>query len=657
MQDPLIGLTLGSCRLEALLGKGGMGSVYRARHLKLDRPVAIKLLAPHLESDPEYVERFLCEAKAAAAIDHPNVVHVLDVGEEDHQHFIVLQFVDGENLEDLLEREGRVGTARAVAITRQVAAGLSALHAANIVHRDIKPGNILLGRDGSVRITDFGLARNLRLRDRMTVAGVFMGTPEYVAPEQVKGPAVDARTDLYSLGICFYRMLSGELPFEALSAMEMASKQLKDEPVSLLTRVPDADPRVWALIRRLLDKEPARRYGSAQELIQALEALDGGAGDAPASKAVPVPEIQVKGRRIPPGSEAPAPATRIDPTPEISAGPKKRVIQGGPVVPREIVPIPPPPPKRPMPETLPPPPPPPPIQIPEPRPPKPTAPPAAKPAPAKRPKASRSAGVVWLFWPLVAASGGLLYAAGVLGASFRAEGFWEGLPRPFYRDPGLGLRLALGGGALASWALAFWFNRKELMRATFAGPGLMLPLLGSFCLYAAGYSSEASEGDGSLVLRAFQSTLLSLAHPVLLGPAGVWLLLAGLAWGRGAGGFLGRAAAGLLVVAGLAGLRAFALGDDVVTALGRYAGPDALPASGALAAAALGCWLDFGGVSVGRKTAGILLVLAAAASMLVPGTDWARAGGLLVDHGIAFFLGIFLLFWGGWFLHGKTGGR
>src|SRR5262245_41291049 len=231
-QDPLIGMTFGGCRIQSLLGRGGMGPVYRAHHIALDKPVALKVLAGHLMSDQEFVERFQREARAAAKVEHPNVIQVLNVAEENAVHFIILQFIDGENLEQLQERNGKLDLMTASRITYGAASGLEGLHAKAIVHRDIKPANIMLAKDGTVKITDFGLARNLKAASNFTtVSGAFMGTPGFIAPEQVDGPAVDNRADLYSLGIVYYMMLSNELPFNAINALEMATQRVTIDPI------------------------------------------------------------------------------------------------------------------------------------------------------------------------------------------------------------------------------------------------------------------------------------------------------------------------------------------------------------------------------------------------------------------------------------------
>src|SRR5258706_729042 len=266
-KDPLIGMTLGGCRIQGLVGRGGMGTVYRAHHIALDKTVGLKVLAGHLESDQEFVERFQGEARAVAKVELPNVIQVLNVAEEKAQHFIILQFVDGENLEQILERNGRMDLQPATRIARDAAAGLEALHAQAIVHRDIKPANIMVARDRTVKITDFGLARNLKAASSFTtVSGAFMGTPGFISPEQVDGPAVDARADLYSLGVVYYMMLSNELPFNALTALEMATQRVTIDPIPLEDRVPNVDARAASIVRRLLQKDPNARFATAADV-------------------------------------------------------------------------------------------------------------------------------------------------------------------------------------------------------------------------------------------------------------------------------------------------------------------------------------------------------------------------------------------------------
>jgi serine/threonine-protein kinase len=276
-------MEFGGCRVEEVLGRGGMGTVYRAHHLALDKPVALKLLAPHLAGDADFVDRFVLEARAAAKIDHPNVVHVLNVAQEADQHFIIMQFVEGESLEQVLKRVGKLDLIQGTKVARDVAAGLEALHGAGIIHRDIKPANILISRDRTVKITDFGLARNLKQERGITIEGSFLGTPEFVSPEQILGRPVDARADLYSLGVTYYQILSGVLPFVGQSPVEVAGKNLEEEALPLVDRMPDADPRASEIAERLLKKDPDERFPDARSLREALEAILGMQGGQPPS--------------------------------------------------------------------------------------------------------------------------------------------------------------------------------------------------------------------------------------------------------------------------------------------------------------------------------------------------------------------------------------
>ena len=271
--DSLVGMTLGGCRLEAVIGRGGMGTVYRAHHEALDKTVAVKVLAPFLEGDHEYIARFQQEARAAARIEHPNVVQVLNVAFENGRHFIIQAFVEGESVEQILRRRKRLDAPFAARIVRSVAAGLGALHREGIIHRDVKPANILVGREGSVKLTDFGLARYVAQEKGFTVAGSFMGTPEYISPEQAEAKPVDARSDLYSLGVTWFQMLSGKLPFDGTSAVDIAAKHMRDRPPDLASVAPDVDPAVARLVERLLEKSPDHRHPDAGSLITDLDPL------------------------------------------------------------------------------------------------------------------------------------------------------------------------------------------------------------------------------------------------------------------------------------------------------------------------------------------------------------------------------------------------
>jgi hypothetical protein len=271
--DPLIGAKLGPCRVEERLAAGGMGVVYRARHTLLDQDVAVKILAPSLAADQEYVTRFFREAGAAGQIDHPNVIRVIDVGKFEDRYYLVMEYVAGDTLDKIIDTERRLPLDRATKFIREIASGLAAAHRAGIIHRDVKPGNVIVSPDGKPHLTDFGLARHTETKKGLTIEGTFLGTPEYASPEQVEGKKLDHRTDLYSLGVTYYQLLSGTLPFLGESPMEIAIKRTKEDPRPLENAFPAADARSCAIVKKLLRSESGQRYQSATDLIKDLDAI------------------------------------------------------------------------------------------------------------------------------------------------------------------------------------------------------------------------------------------------------------------------------------------------------------------------------------------------------------------------------------------------
>ncbi|HEX2636591.1 MAG TPA: protein kinase [Gemmatimonadales bacterium] len=266
--SPAVGHRVGHYRLAGILGTGGMGTVYRAHDSRLDRVVALKFLPPHLSAQPEARERFLMEARAAAALEHPNVCSIHEIGETaDGRPFIAMSCYEGETLKERLSR-GALPPAEAVAIAVQLARGLGAAHARGIVHRDVKPGNIMLCADGTVRLLDFGLAKVADVS--VTAPGVTPGTIAYMSPEQARGDPVDHLTDLWSLGVVLYEMLSGARPFRGGNDRAVIQAILHDQPEPLQPRLRDTPASLPRAVERLLRKTPEERYRSAEALLVEL---------------------------------------------------------------------------------------------------------------------------------------------------------------------------------------------------------------------------------------------------------------------------------------------------------------------------------------------------------------------------------------------------
>jgi tRNA A-37 threonylcarbamoyl transferase component Bud32 len=262
----------GRYEIEDLVGTGGMSSVYRARDTVLGRRVAIKILHEHHSSDDEYVERFRREARAIARLNHPNIVTIIDRGEFEGRQFIVFEHVPGDNLKDLLRRQGPLPVADAVAIAHQVARGLAFAHEHGIVHRDVKPQNVILDESGSPKVTDFGIARSLDPKEGLTDSGTLLGTSDYMAPEQARGMRVDERSDQYSLGVLLYELLTGEVPYPAETFMAAAMRHVNDPVPSVRERRPDVPLDIDAVVARAMAKDPGERFSSTVAMAAALEA-------------------------------------------------------------------------------------------------------------------------------------------------------------------------------------------------------------------------------------------------------------------------------------------------------------------------------------------------------------------------------------------------
>ena len=269
MNDDLIGVTLGHCAIEEMLGQGGMARVYRGRQENLDRTVAIKVLPPYYAADPAFVERFKLEARAMARLSHPNIVTVHDAGEENGRLYIVMEYVGGGTLKQRMAAGMQMRDITRV--IREVASALSYAHGIGIVHRDVKPVNVLMDTNGRAVLSDFGIAKVLATSAALTHTGAGVGTPEYMSPEQCRGTAVDPRTDIYALGVMLYEMLTGHTPFEADNYTALAHSHIY-EPVPPPSRLnPRISPAVQSVILKALEKSPADRFQKATDFAVALE--------------------------------------------------------------------------------------------------------------------------------------------------------------------------------------------------------------------------------------------------------------------------------------------------------------------------------------------------------------------------------------------------
>jgi serine/threonine-protein kinase len=258
--------------LEELVGRGGMSTVFSALDLQLERRVAIKILHEHYGEDPEYVERFRREARAVAKLSHPNIVTVIDRGDDAGRQYIVFEHVEGENLKELVSRTGRMSPRRALELVIPVADGLAFAHEHGLVHRDVKPQNVLLSSEGEVKVTDFGIARSLDVEHGVTQTGTVLGTSEYLAPEQASGEPVSPATDEYSLGVVLWELLTGEVPFTGENFVAVALRHVNEPPPKLREQRPDLPPRLAAAVERALAKDPARRFPSMAALAAELRA-------------------------------------------------------------------------------------------------------------------------------------------------------------------------------------------------------------------------------------------------------------------------------------------------------------------------------------------------------------------------------------------------
>ena len=306
----------GRYRLEGRLGFGGMSTVHLAMDLRLERQVAVKLLAEHLADDPAFVSRFQREAQAAARLIHPNIVQVFDSGRDrgSGRYFIVMEYIEGQSCAEILRDDGWVEVDEALSIIEQACEGLHYAHRHGVVHRDVKPGNLLRSLEGEVKLADFGIAKATE-QSSITQVGSVLGTAAYLAPEQARGEEAGPSADLYALGVVTYQLISGRLPYEASSLTELALKQQQEAPATLDTLVAAVGPELADAVAVALALDPRDRYRTGHEMRRALH--DGGRGIAPgerstqtaATRAIPVTRattVLAAGR----GAPQPAVATR-----------------------------------------------------------------------------------------------------------------------------------------------------------------------------------------------------------------------------------------------------------------------------------------------------------------------------------------------------------
>src|SRR4051812_49818705 len=323
MAELSIGSEFAGHRIDGIAGRGGMGVVYRATHLALNRPVALKLIAPELAEDEGFRARFKQESMTAASIDHPNVIPIYHAGEEGGQLYITMRYVEGTDLRALITQRGKLDPGLAAQLVSQTAAALDAAHARGLVHRDVKPANVLIaGGDGDYHayLTDFGLTKHAESQSGMTKTGMFVGTLDYIAPEQLQGKQLDARSDVYALGCVLYQSLTGNVPFPRDTEPAKIWAHMSEPPPSVTQVGTDVPPQFEQIVQRAMAKDPNDRYLSAGDLARASLA---------ASESRTVTRAE---RSVATGDAAPADATAVGPPP----APATRADVGGGAPPTDV---------------------------------------------------------------------------------------------------------------------------------------------------------------------------------------------------------------------------------------------------------------------------------------------------------------------------------
>ncbi|HEY0633644.1 MAG TPA: serine/threonine-protein kinase, partial [Thermoleophilaceae bacterium] len=313
-----IGSVFAGHRIDAVAGRGGMGVVYVATHLALNRRVALKLIAPELAADESFRERFKQESMTAASIDHPNVIQIYHAGEEDGKLYITMRYVEGTDLRQMIAQYGKIAPHEAARIVSEVAAALDAAHASGLVHRDVKPANVLIGHSGQAYLTDFGLTKHAGSKSGLTQTGMFVGTLDYIAPEQLQGGPVDARVDVYALGCVLYQTLTGAVPFPRDSEPAKMWAHMQDPPPSVVAARPDVPGQFEDVVRRAMAKKPEDRYPSAGDLGRAAVAAAEARGVSTGERSVATGEAAPTKEQAAP-RPPPSPATYVEAPPPAGA--------------------------------------------------------------------------------------------------------------------------------------------------------------------------------------------------------------------------------------------------------------------------------------------------------------------------------------------------